>query len=64
MPLVVAVAVFVDFFNWHDHEKILQYNHDKMFMACRGGRREVGRLCTLNVVSCRYVGIRDVITRG
>ena len=29
-----------------------------------GGRREGGRLCTVNVVSCRYVGIRNVITRG
>ena len=29
-----------------------------------GGRREGGRLCTVNVVSGRYVGIRDVITRG
>ena len=36
MPLVVVVAVFVVFFNWHDHEKIIQCDHDKILMACRG----------------------------
>ena len=45
MPLVVVVAVFVDFFNWHDHEKILQSDHDKIFMACR--RRQKGSSQTL-----------------
>jgi len=42
--LVVVAVVFVDFLNWHYPEKILQYDHDKMFMACRGGKREVGML--------------------
>lgn len=46
MLLVVVVAVFVDFFNWHDHYKILQCDHDKIFMACR--EREKGSRQTLN----------------
>ena len=59
MPLIVVVAVFVNIFlTGMIMKKFFNATMIRTSWSVGGGRREGGRLCTVNVISCRYVGAR------